>query len=377
MIRLILTVALILLLLPFAAQAESSRPLKSYDWSVNASPNLATKPPPVAAVREFMNKDSNFNFDVCSFRFADLRHDGKNLSLLVSLLDGGHGGCGGVSIVDRTAKGFHLYDGEGNLYGIDDVNQIVRDINGDGKLELVFDNAFTGYQGANHCFATWPVIYAWNGTEYANVSAQPRFRRFYEQETKKLQGDESDDCDKATIAKIQRFLGAPPNTGLSDAIQWANSSNHFEREFAIDVLSDIGTPEAKKYLRTITKDKKLGGEAEFEFAHRHFGKPPPEPDSLTSDNTTSDQDAASDDWEQSARLAEPWHLMAPPMKDSKVDTKADGVHWAFVDGFDSKEQCEFAIAAMRHGWPVGEPPNYLEGKCIAATAASMRSPGND
>ena len=80
------------------------------------------------------------------------------------------------------------------------------------------------YEGADHCIALWPVIYAWDGSNYAYVSAQPRFRPFDQQEIKTLQQGTPNDCDEATIAKIQPFLGAPPKTGLDDAIAWAHST---------------------------------------------------------------------------------------------------------------------------------------------------------
>ena len=216
--------AALFLLISNALRADTLPSLSSYDWAVTASPNLATHPPPVEAVRKFMEKleyhgRSNSETQVCSFRFVDLRHSG-NLSLVVSLDDGGRGGCGVLHIVDRTVAGFQLHDGlSGNfLLGIEDVNQVVRDILGDGRFELIFDSEFTDYEGANHCFATWPVIYAWDGTNYAYVSTEPRFRPFYQQEIKTLQQGDRDECDEATIAKIERFLGASPDTGINEAI---------------------------------------------------------------------------------------------------------------------------------------------------------------
>ncbi len=193
-------VTLVTLLVSATVRAEPTpTPLASYDWGVKASPNLATKAPPEAAVRKFMeqlafNGQSGWETQVCSFRFVDLRR-AENLSLLVTLWDGGHGGCGWLSVVDRTSSGFQVHEGQGNLYGIDDVNEVVRDINSDGKLELIFDNAFTDYEGANHWFATWPVIYGWDGKNYANLSALPRFRPFYEQQMKALRAGTPDDCD--------------------------------------------------------------------------------------------------------------------------------------------------------------------------------------
>jgi hypothetical protein len=153
--------------------------MSSYNWAVRASPNLVDHPPPVAAIRAFMVKvngsDRGSDSNVCSFRFADLRH-AENLSLIVSLDDGGRGGCGQVTIIDRTASGFEGRDGAfSNVMGIDDVTEVVHDVNHDGTLYLVFDQQFAT-EGAWSMFATT--------------------------------GDGLDDCTIASIDKVRRVLGS-------------------------------------------------------------------------------------------------------------------------------------------------------------------------
>jgi hypothetical protein len=369
--------AALFLPIPNALWADTLPSLSSCDWAVTASPNLAIHPPPADTVRKFMellefNALSNSETRVCSFRFANLRHS-KNLTLLVTLYDGGRGGCGSLYIIDRTAAGFQMRVGYNNPAGIDDVNQVVRDLNHDGKLVLIFDREFTDYEGANHCFATWPVIYAWDGSNYANVSAHPHFIPFYEQKIKTLNLGPPDDCDKATIAKIQRFLGAPPNTGLSEAIAWAQSTDHFQREFAVGLLSDIGTPEARKYLRILTSDPDniVAIEAKTKFAYRHFDQPPAEPEFLESQDP-ADQTAA-DNQAQLAQSAEPWRLIVPPTINGNPDLKASESKWLLMHGYDSREQCQFGFELMRQE-ASGEGPAYFayltmpHGKCVPAPA---------
>jgi hypothetical protein len=383
---LLITYELAQLLSSAPVHAEPSPlPLASYDWAVKASPNLATHPPPVEAVRNFMEQTS---FDgvsgdgapVCSFRFVDLRH-AQNLTLLVTLDDGGRGGCGGLYIVDRTATGFQLHSGLSALFifGIDDVNQVVRDIAHDGQLELIFDSEFTDYEGAVHCLAFWPVIYGWDGKNYSYLSAEPRFRPFYENEIKTLGAGTPDDCDQATIAKIQRFFGAPRNTGMTDAIRWAKSSDPLQREFAVGVLSDIGTPEAKKYLRMLTKDKNVGLDAKMEFAYRHFGKPAPEAEFLDNAGSTNQDRSANDadDKDQLTQLAEPWRFIVPPTIGDKLDLKASDRKWNVLHGFDSMEQCGLGIELIQRDYSAGGGPNYqatLHGKCVPAPTPKTARP---
>jgi hypothetical protein len=62
------------------------------------------------------------------------------------------------------------------------------------------------------------------------------------------------DCTEAEAAKIERFLGISHDAGMSDANKWANSDDPNKREFAADVLEDIGTADAIEYLRTLSND---------------------------------------------------------------------------------------------------------------------------
>jgi len=48
--------AALFLLTPDALRADSVPPLSSYNWAVNASPNLTTQPPPVEAVQNFVGQ---------------------------------------------------------------------------------------------------------------------------------------------------------------------------------------------------------------------------------------------------------------------------------------------------------------------------------
>lgn len=70
------------------------------------------------------------------------------------------------------------------------------------------------------------------------------------------EASDTDDRDrlKAEPAKIERFLGISIDAGMLDAIKWKNSNNPYDREFAASILADIGTAEAIRDLRTLSKD---------------------------------------------------------------------------------------------------------------------------
>jgi len=255
----------------FASSLWAAQPdLAAADWSVKSTHSLATNPPSDDAVLGLLSKLITLGAysGICSSRFADLRHSG-NLSLVVSVTDGRF--CS-LSIIDKTPSGFERYAADQAHFSD---GPKIEDLAGNGNLELIVDTEFTGYLGGTGpCVATWPVIYAWTGTGYTDVSNQ--YKGYYEQQLQSLKKEiaavssataaasspaastaaarHEDDCAEAEAAKIERFLGISRDAGMTEAIKWADSDNPYTREFAADVLTDIGTPDAVENLRTLSND---------------------------------------------------------------------------------------------------------------------------
>ncbi len=61
----------------------------------------------------------------------------------------------------------------------------VKDLDGDGHYEVIMDVYFASGGSIDHCDATWPVIYAWTGDGYGDVSRD--FKHYYEQQLAVLQ----------------------------------------------------------------------------------------------------------------------------------------------------------------------------------------------
>ncbi len=189
--RIAVTWALCALALPAIAFAASPQDvLASYDWSAKAAPNLSTNPPPKEVVAAFIEsgaylEPADVPEGLCAFAFADLRHTG-NLSLVASADTSGRMLCGTVLIVDKDSSQFDVWAvGVTRGDAVDDVSHLIKDLAGDGNLELVAESDFTWFDGmAGHCVATWPVIYAWTGSGYADVSN--RFPQFYKAELKRV-----------------------------------------------------------------------------------------------------------------------------------------------------------------------------------------------
>jgi hypothetical protein len=205
---------------------------------------------------------------ICSFKFADLRHNGV-LSLVVgSGVSFSPEPCRFVAIIDKTGSGFEAYSsgGSGN-YGMD-VPGKIRDLRHDGKLELLLDQTIGVWQ--NRCQAQWPAIYAWTGKNYTDVSDQ--FKDFYRQRLKALEQKiaaikpiptqngtvwhpPEKECLMAEAAQLKRFLGISPEAGLDQAIRLSTSESRTLRLFAEDLLEDIGGPRAVERLRILAKDR--------------------------------------------------------------------------------------------------------------------------
>jgi hypothetical protein len=296
--------AMLFLAFPFVfasfAFAQTLTPplaLATADWSVEKVKVLNSASDD--SVWKFMNNqwgntDLNpGNGKLCEFHFVNLRHSGE-LSLVAVYDGGGTVDCNDLEVFDKGPTGFSIYDFDTTQDVSLNAN---KDLNGDGHNELIVDAGLAGGGGADHCIATWPVVYAWNGSGYADVSRE--FKNYYRKTLSDLQRqiiplppiarpeqaqtietappggsgkffpgrsveppqpvpartpDSGLDCVKAEAAKIQRFLGTSHDAGMGDALKWANSTNARDRIFATFILGDIGTPEAKRYLKTLRND---------------------------------------------------------------------------------------------------------------------------
>jgi hypothetical protein len=183
----------LLLVCLFRAVTAAAQPplddLKRADWSVEALHDLAHNPPSKEAVWSFIGHLPGRVPDLgklCDFHFVDLRGQGT-LSLVVSDDAGGRVDCNDAEIFDKTAAGIEQYLQPGYLD-----TPGAEDINGDGRFEvIVYDTAAIEYGGdtdgtildcdtCRTCEESWPIVYAWTGSGYTEVSTQ--YPKYYERE---------------------------------------------------------------------------------------------------------------------------------------------------------------------------------------------------
>ncbi len=127
-----------------------------------------------------LDRGPGYPLGICYAHFADLHHSGT-LSLVVAENDGR--ACH-LFVVDKAAGGFSRY-GFDLSHGADGPK--IKDLDGNGNLELIVPTDLTDYYGAGYCMTRWPVIYAWTGDGYSDVSSH--YKSYYEQRLAALQKD--------------------------------------------------------------------------------------------------------------------------------------------------------------------------------------------
>lgn len=282
--------------------------LVSADWSPKQAQTLNALPK--SAIWNFASGPFRENpyGEVCDFRFADLRHSG-NLSLIVVIDTGATAGCSGTEIFDKSASGFDHYSTTAQAHNLRDS---IKDINRDGNLELVLYGALAESEIQDlGCVPEWPMIFAWTGSNYTDVSSQ--YRGYYESYLESVKkrtaagfsaaeearakvagqtpasqppgvGDSTPaapgtvsmeqsliaapaaspaaaaasepdyDCLRLEAAKTEVFLGIHSDATMSTAIKDSESNDPDQRILAAITFSYIGTKEAKADLKTLAND---------------------------------------------------------------------------------------------------------------------------
>ncbi len=287
--------------------AESPRlasKLASLDWSVKASPNLSSHPPSpkelvrfVASIENGVTGDTLLGVEggtyICSFGFADFRQSG-NLSLIVGIGVVNRPSCRQIEVIDKTGAGFDLYQSGGSTGSGDDIPSKIKDLKHDGNVEFLLETGLGSL--TDRCSAKWTSIYAWERDNYRNVS--DRFPQYYRDRLGSLKkvlsrpsspdsaGRSTGDmeCLEAELGAIQRFLGISGTAGLDQALRLANSKDTAERDFATQLLGEIGTPEARRSLERLAADseKAVSEDAKYALSKSAKGPIPVAPDSFQS-----------------------------------------------------------------------------------------------
>lgn len=199
--------------------------------------------------------------DIGEFTWADLEGDGQ-YELIMTLDVNGRAFFNALEIFWRDQSGNITHQEIGG-WAFHDLNEAIRDLNGDGKDELIVPTRLLSYSTAETF--TWPVVYRIKDRRY--VEASRDFPAFYKDEvlpqldkkisapaTKTIPGLDREET-RAVLsmerAKILRVIGSDPTAGLQQAYQWMSSDDPRLLQNAAATFQDIGGHENE--LRATTQ----------------------------------------------------------------------------------------------------------------------------
>lgn len=194
--------------------------------------------------------------EIGQFRWLDLARNGRYQLVTTS----SYPCVSFLAINDPDASG-KIYMVQ-TIEGWADLKTGIRDLNGDGKDELIVQKPLVEYDCAS--VVTWPAVYRLENGKY--VEASKDFPSYYDDEALPAINSEIDRLEakdeyltrkrvlSLTMArdKILRVLGRDPTAGLSQAYQWMNSDNSQMLQCALATFSDIGGHE--KEVQTLQKE---------------------------------------------------------------------------------------------------------------------------
>jgi hypothetical protein len=201
-----------------------------------------------------------------------LAGDGTYQLLLTEDVNGRHF-YNALIVYNRDAAG-KLSAQEIRGWEIGKLSGVIRDLNGDGRDELVIPSQqpCATYRGAG-AVPTWPAVYRLENGHY--VEASRDFSNFYDSEIlPKLAKEISDARTEQALVwltmernQILRVLGRNPTAGLQEAYQWMKSADPELRQDSAVVFCEIGGHQ--KELETLSGDKDLRVADAAKFAARH------------------------------------------------------------------------------------------------------------
>ena len=200
--------------------------------------------------------------DVSDFEFIDMLGDGR-VELVAAVDYSGREFFDDVLVVSRNEEADKYDVQDLDAWNLESLHGIIRDLNGDGRRELVVPVLLTPYLGARP-IAVWYRVYGHDRTGY--VDADKEFTAFYKNERiPRLQQKIADlqtaaapqlqiDTVQIELDKANRTTNENPKAGFEAARTWAHDSDPIRRVFAVSVLSDIGGPESRQPLLALVHD---------------------------------------------------------------------------------------------------------------------------
>ena len=145
---------------------------------------------------------------------------------------------------------------------------VVRDVNGDGEVDLVVPGAVSDYENDRQCVATVPFVYRCGAEQCVDASgAAPAFYAVVRERlaARMRELESSPDapgrgelpCLALAAAKAERLQGDNPRAGLQLAELWMDDGDPARRRKAVWILADIyaatGDAQIRELLETLAR----------------------------------------------------------------------------------------------------------------------------
>lgn len=238
--------------------------LAAIQW--NRSNSEALRAFDKTAVEGFVNElrgNDPLHVNIGEFAWADLARD-KQLQLVATEDLSGRLFFDYLAVYQRDQSGKVAYQWLSGS-GIRDLSKVIRDLNGDGKDELVIPTTLaskdSGIWLPTSRTPTWPAVYRLKDGKYVEASGD--FPGFYNTDVLPQLDKEIGRARRLAVKsgyqgnvaalvlekdKILRVIGRDPTAGLKQAYRWMKSDDPQLLQCAIATFDDIGGHEEE--LRT-------------------------------------------------------------------------------------------------------------------------------
>ena len=212
----------------------------------------------VARLLAEVSDNTDVSMIVGDFKVVDLNSDGR--PELVATVDyTGRNYFNTIAIVWQTRSGLRMRTIE--TWNVETLEGALRDLDGDGKLEILVPKLLTPYLGARP-YAAWTSVQALIGNDYADQSS--RFRLFYEKtvipalqqqlEEARAAGEKHNaEVAEVALFKVMRVTG-DAKAGLQRGLAWSEDADPLARIYAVSVLSEIDDRDALQAINKLAED---------------------------------------------------------------------------------------------------------------------------
>jgi len=212
----------------------------------------------VARLLAEVSDNADVPMTVGDFKVVDLNGDGR--PELVATVDyTGRNFFNTIAVVWQTRSGLRMRTID--TWNVETLEDALRDLDGDGKLEILAPQLLTPYLGVRP-YAAWTSVQALTGNDYADQS--PKFRSFYEKtvipvlqqqvEDARATGEKHNvEVAEVALFKVMRVTG-DAKAGLQRALAWSEDADPLARIYAVSVLSDIDDRDAVQAITKLAAD---------------------------------------------------------------------------------------------------------------------------